>query len=90
MIDHVQDIDQPVVIDEDSAVGYLIGEAEAEGIEVDDIELANVTEAHLAYFDAIGAVGPPADDPDVLAATPARQRGASGPQFGAMISNRGK
>ena len=29
---------------------------------IDDVDLVNVTEAHLAYFDAIGAVGPVADE----------------------------
>ena len=70
VMEHVQDISTPVVIDEDSAIGYLIGVAAAEGIEVDDIELANVTEAHLEYLAEIGAVGPPADDPDVLPQLP--------------------
>jgi hypothetical protein len=64
-VDHVQDIDTPVVVDETNAVGYLIGRAEANGLEVDDIDVVNVVEAHLAYFDLIGAVGPPASDPEV-------------------------
>ena len=44
------------------AVGYVIGQAEAAGLHVDDIDVVNVVEAHLAYLDAIGAVGPPALD----------------------------
>ncbi len=66
-VDHVQDIDDPVVVDETSAAGYLIGRAEAAGMEVEDIDVVRVVDAHLAYFDAIGAVGPPAEDPDIPA-----------------------
>lgn len=66
VIDRRQDITTPVVITEDSLTGYLIGEVAREGLEaIDDVDLVNVVDAHLAYFEAIGAVGPPADDPDV-------------------------
>jgi hypothetical protein len=66
VIDRPQDIDQPVVVVEDDVTAYLLGAAEAEGIEIlDDVDVVHVVEAHLAYFDAIGAVGPVADDPDV-------------------------
>ncbi len=61
-VDQVQDIDVPVVVDETSAVGYLIGRAEQTGLVVEDVDVANVVEAHLAYFDEIGAVGPPVED----------------------------
>ena len=44
-------------------VGYVLGEAERNGIDIlDDVDVVNVVEAHLAYFDAIGAVGPQAGD----------------------------
>ena len=59
--DHVQDIDEPVVVEEAGAAGYLIGRAEAAGLEVDDVDVVQVVDAHLAYLDAIGAVGPPAE-----------------------------
>jgi hypothetical protein len=66
VIDRPQDIDQPVVVVEDDVTAYLLGAAETEGIEIlDDVDVVYVVEAHLAYFDAIGAVGPVADDPDV-------------------------
>ncbi len=66
VIDRRQDIAEPVVISEDSVVGYLLGEAERNGVEIlDDIDAVNVVEAHLAYFEAIGAVGPEAHDPSV-------------------------
>jgi len=62
-VDHRQDIDDLVVVDPDSVTAYLLGEAEAEGIEVlDDVDIVRVTDAHLAYFEAIGAVGPEASD----------------------------
>jgi len=66
VIDRRQDITTPLVIEEDTVVGYLLGEAERNGVEVlDDVDVVNVVEAHLAYFEAIGAVGPEASDPDV-------------------------
>jgi hypothetical protein len=66
-VDHVQDIDEQVVVTEDALVAYLLGAAEEEGVEVlDDVDVVAVTEAHLAYFEAIGAVGPHAGLDDVL------------------------
>jgi len=62
VIDRRQDIEDAVVITEDNLVAYLLGEAEATGVQVlDDVDVVNVVTAHLAYFEAIGAVGPPAD-----------------------------
>ena len=62
VIDRRQDIAETVVITEDNLVAYLLGQAEISGVEVlDDVDVVNVVTAHLAYFDAIGAVGPPAD-----------------------------
>jgi hypothetical protein len=63
-VDQVQDIADPVVVEEDGAVGYLIGRAELAGMAVPDEAVAAVIEHHFAYFNAIGAVGPHADDPD--------------------------
>ena len=66
VIDRRQDIATPVVIAEDSVVAYLLGEADRHGVEIlDDVDVVNVVDAHLAYFEAIGAVGPPAHDPAV-------------------------
>ncbi len=66
VIDRRQDIATPVVVSEDTATGYLLGAAEREGVEIlDDVDVVNVVDAHLAYFTAIGAVGPIAYDPDV-------------------------
>ncbi len=62
VIDKKQDIDEPVVVSEDSLIGYLLGEAERVGVAIlDDVDVVSVTDAHLVYFDAIGAVGPRAD-----------------------------
>lgn len=66
VVDRRQDIATPVVVREDTVVGYLLGEAERSGIEIiDDVDMVNVVDGHLAYFRAIGAVGPTATDPDV-------------------------
>jgi hypothetical protein len=67
VVDRRQDIATPVVIREDSAAAYLLGESERNGIEIlDDVDVVRVVDAHLAYFDAIGAVGPKAQDPEAL------------------------
>ena len=66
VIDRRQDISEPVVITEQSLTAYLLGEADRNGVDVlDDTDVVHVVEAHLAYFQVIGAVGPEADDPDV-------------------------
>ena len=50
-------------VTEESLIAYLLGESDKAGIQImDDVDLVNVTEAHLAYFNAIGAVGPEADE----------------------------
>ena len=66
VIDRRQDIADLVIVGEDTVVAYLLGEAERAGIEIlDDVDVVNVVEAHLAYFEAIGAVGPKAVDLDL-------------------------
>jgi hypothetical protein len=66
VIDRRQDITTPVVVTEDTLTGYLLGEAERNGIEIlDDVDVVRVVDAHHAYFEAIGAVGPPASDSEV-------------------------
>ncbi len=67
IIDRPQDIDEVVIVEEDSVVAYLLGVAEGEGIELlDDVDVVRVVEAHLEYFQAIGAVGPQAAPDDVI------------------------
>ncbi|MEY2755155.1 MAG: hypothetical protein RJB65_1513 [Actinomycetota bacterium] len=59
VVDRRQDILEPVVIEEDTLAAYLLGEAERDGIAIlDDADVIHVVDAHLAYFAAIGAVGP--------------------------------
>ncbi len=61
VVDRRQDDSLSVVITEDTVSAYLMGEAEREDIEIlDDVDVLNVVEAHLAYFEVIGAIGPPA------------------------------
>ena len=65
VIDRRQDIADLVIVGEDDLVAHLLGEAERAGIDVlDDVDVVNVVDAHLAYFEAIGAVGPAALDLD--------------------------
>src|SRR3954462_13643733 len=55
VVDRRQDIATPIVVAEDTLVGYLLGKSERNGIEIiDDVDVVNVVEAHLAYFAAIG------------------------------------
>lgn len=67
VIDRRQDIDEQVVITEDTLIAYLLGAAEEEGVELlDDVDAVAVVEAHLDYFEVIGAVGPEAGLDDVM------------------------
>jgi hypothetical protein len=67
VVDQPQSIDEPVVITETTLTAYLLGEAERNDVDLlDDVDAVNVVEAHLAYFDAIGAIGPQAGLDDVL------------------------
>jgi hypothetical protein len=62
VIDRRQDIDDDVVVDEDTLTAWLLSEAERRDVEVlDDVDVYRVVRAHLEYFEAIGAVGPQAD-----------------------------
>lgn len=62
--DRVQDIDSPVIVDETILSAYLLREAESRGVELlDDVDVVHVVDAHNAYFSAIGAVGPRAENP---------------------------
>lgn len=66
VIDRRQDIAEVVVMDETTLIAYLLGQAQDMGVDVlDDVDVVHVVEAHLAYFDAIGAVGPTADPGEV-------------------------
>jgi hypothetical protein len=59
VVDRRQDIDEDIVLNEETLTAWLLGEAERLEIELlDDVDAVHVVQAHLAYFDAIGAVGP--------------------------------
>ena len=59
VIDRPQDIDYELVVSEDTITAWLLGEAERLQIELlDDVDAVRVVQAHLAYFEEIGAVGP--------------------------------
>jgi hypothetical protein len=67
VVDQPQSISEPVVLTEDALTAYLLGAAEDNDIELlDDVDAVNVVEAHLQYFEAIGAVGPRAGLDDAL------------------------
>ena len=62
-VDRRQDIAELLLISEDQLSAYLLSEAEKSGVELlDDVDVVHVVRAHLAYFDAIGAVGPRASE----------------------------
>jgi hypothetical protein len=61
-VDQVQNISEPVVVDENTLTARLLARAGERGLEiVDDVDIVRVVDAHLAYFAAIGAVGPHAE-----------------------------
>lgn len=65
-VDRRQDIEELLLITEDQLSAYLLSEAEKSGVELlDDVDVVHVVRAHLAYFDAIGAVGPTASSTDL-------------------------
>ncbi len=62
VIDRRQDIVEEIVISEETVAAYLLGAAEKNRIEIlEDVDVVHVVQAHLDYFDAIGAVGPAAN-----------------------------
>lgn len=64
--DRPQDIDATVVVDGTTVAAYLLGEAARMRVDVlDDVDVVHVVDAHLAYFSAIGAVGPPEEQTGV-------------------------
>jgi hypothetical protein len=52
----------PVVVDDDEGIAFVLGRADADDLDVSDTEVAQVLDAELAYFEAIGAVGGPVPD----------------------------
>ena len=67
VVDVRQSIDDKLIISEDVLVAYLLAAAEEAEVDIiDEIDAVNVVDAHLQYFEAIGAVGPQAPLDDVL------------------------
>ena len=67
VVDTPQHINDTVVVTEDSLTAYLLGESDRNNVDLlEDVDAVHVVEAHLAYFDAIGAVGPQAPLDDVI------------------------
>ena len=67
VVDRAQDIDETVVVDETTLIAHLLATAGESGVELlDDVDAVEVVGAHLAYFEAIGAVGPTAAPDDVI------------------------
>ena len=63
VVDRRQDISDLVIVGEDDLTAYLLAESERNGVQLlDDVDVVYVVDAHLAYFEAIGAVGPKAID----------------------------
>ena len=59
VIDRRQDIVEEIVISEETVTAFLLGAAEKNRIDIlEDVDVIHVVQAHLEYFDAIGAVGP--------------------------------
>lgn len=67
VVDRPQDIVESVVVREDDLIAHLLGVADGIGVQLlDDVDAVNVVDAHLAYLDAIGAIGPDAPLDDAL------------------------
>ena len=64
MVDRRQDITTPLVVGRGHAWSATCSaRPTASGLELlDDVDVVNVVDAHLAYFEAIGAVGPTASE----------------------------
>ena len=67
VVDVRQSIDENVIVSEDALIAHLLATADDAEVELlDDVDAVNVVTAHLAYFAAIGAVGPQAPLDDVI------------------------
>ncbi|HBU75599.1 MAG TPA: hypothetical protein DEB38_04945 [Acidimicrobiaceae bacterium] len=67
VIDQRQNIDSTLIVSDEALIAHLMMVATDTGIEVlDDVDIVEVVDGHLSYFDAIGAVGPTAPPDDVI------------------------
>ena len=66
-VDQQQNIADPLIVSDEALIAHLLGIAgELEIDLLDDVDVVEVVDAHLKYFDAIGAVGPIAPPDDVI------------------------
>jgi hypothetical protein len=47
----------PVVVEDDEGIAFVLGRADQDGLDVSDTDVAQVLDAEIAYFEAIGAIG---------------------------------
>ena len=67
VVDQRQYSDSKVIVSDEALIAHLLGIAGESEIEIlDDVDVVEVVDAHLQYFDAIGAVGPVAPPDDVI------------------------
>ena len=61
------DLADPLIVSDETLIAHLLGIASESEIDLrDDVDVVEVVDAHLKYFDAIGAVGPIAPPDDVI------------------------
>ena len=68
-----------VVVDDEEGAEVLMTRAIAAGLDLSPDDVAAVLAAELAYFEAIGAIGPPVPEPLELLAAEEEAKGALGP-----------
>lgn len=68
-----------VVVDDEEGAEVLMTRAIAAGLDLTPDDVAAVLAAELAYFEAIGAIGPPVPEPLELLAAEEEAKGALGP-----------
>jgi len=52
-----------VVVPDDEPLAYVLGRVEEEGLEVADDDVVTILDVEVAYYDAIGAIGPRLEGP---------------------------
>jgi hypothetical protein len=52
-------LDAPVLAAEDEGVAYVLGQAAAAGVDLDDVAVVEVIDAEAAYLRVIGVIGSP-------------------------------
>lgn len=52
-----------VVVPDDEPTAYVLGKVTDAGLDLGDDQVVQILDAELAYYEAIGAIGPQLDDP---------------------------